>query len=46
MCWVRNWPECAVKVIELSMLRVWGRRGSEGQRDLHKNVANVKRIVY
>jgi len=28
VCWVHNWPECPVEVIELSTLRVWGRRGS------------------
>jgi hypothetical protein len=26
VCWVHNWPECPVEVIELSTLRVWGRR--------------------
>ena len=26
VCWVHNWPECPVEVIELRTLRVWGRR--------------------
>jgi hypothetical protein len=29
VCWVHNWPECPVEVIELSTLRVWLGRGRE-----------------